>query len=81
MSEAKLIRACLKVKNPYGLERTINSDSGSAVILDLQDTISLDKFKRKLILEAGLSTSQEKKYLLWIYLAKNDDSLHASEYS
>ncbi len=41
MSEAKLIRACLKVKNPYGRERIINSDSDSAVILDLKDTVSL----------------------------------------
>ena len=81
MSEAKLIRACLKIKNPYGVERIINSDSDSAVTLNLQDTVSLDTFKRKLLIEAGLSTSQEKKYLLWIFLSKNDVNLDVSPYS
>lgn len=75
MSKAKLIKACLKVKNPYGVVRTINSETDSQVVLDLRDSATLAKFKKELILEASLSTSQERKYLLWVFLAKNDQVL------
>ena len=47
--KSKLIRACLVVQNPQGLQRIINSDGDSAVIVDLQETVSLDRFKRHLL--------------------------------
>ena len=62
--------------------RTINDNLDDAsVIIDLKETISLKKFKRHLILQAGLAQSQEHKYLLWIFLAINENELNVSDFS
>ena len=53
----------------------MNSDSDSAVVVDLLESVTLHRFKKHLIELANLATSQEKKYLVWVYLAKNESDL------
>ena len=47
----------------------------------MRESESLPRFKKHLMQQAGLALSQLKKYLLWVFLAKNEHDLEVSDFS
>ena len=76
------INACVKVKNPQGHERMINKgDKDGSVLLDLRYSSSVKGFKEHVMQQVKLAESQSLKYLMWVFLAKNEKKLTESKYS
>ena len=59
----------------------MNEEGNEAVVIDLREAVTLSKFKQHLMTCTGLALSQEHKYLVWAFLARNERQVDKSDYS